>query len=236
MDRYSNEGFPYAQPYPPRAGQESLSQYDIPFPVQQSWDDGPQATVGDSWDPDEELAAMLYPASTSRQPAPHDSLDQPLHRVDRRRMRHKPHFPAGRRITTGTVLITAIAVCAACLLGWSVAYTYGQLRTIAEGMLPDKMAQWWPLAVYGPWFVAALSILRATVQHRRAHRSWGVLLTSSATAAALSVGHSSRSLMAFVMFGIPPVTALVCFWELIGQISAKCRTRQGAHAQRSRRT
>ncbi|MFJ4422195.1 DUF2637 domain-containing protein [Streptomyces bobili] len=177
---------------------------------------------------------MLSPAP-NQQPSP-DSMDRPQHRSDRRRMQQNPHLPAGRRISHATILIVAIAVCAACLLGWSVAYTYGQLRTIAEGMLPDAVARWWPLAVYGPWFVAALSILRATVQHRRARRSWGVLLTASAMAAALCVGHSSRSLMAFVMFGVPPVTALVCFWELIGQVSTRCRIRQGAHAQRSART
>ncbi|MFF8319554.1 DUF2637 domain-containing protein [Streptomyces bobili] len=246
MDRFSNDGFFYAHPYTPRAGEEPGSQYDsIPFPSQQardsaphtqSWDSAPQHTTAvlDGWDPDDELAAMLSPAP-NQQPSP-DLMDRPQRRSDRRRMQQKPPFLAGRRISHATILIVAIAVCAACLLGWSVAYTYGQLRTIAEGMLPDAVARWWPLAVYGPWFVAALSILRATVQHRRARRSWAVLLTASAMAAALCVGHSSRSLMAFVMFGVPPITALVCFWELIGQISSKCRIRQGAHAQRSART
>lgn len=195
------------------------------------WDNAQHAAVLDGWDPDEELAAMLSPAQ-SQQPSP-DALDRPHHRGDRRRTRQEPNLPPGRRINHATLLIAAIFVCAACLLGWSVAYTYGQLRVIAEGMLPDAVARWWPLAVYGPWFVAALSILRATVQHRRARRSWSVLLAASAMAAALCVGHSSRSLMAFVMFGVPPVTALVCFWELIGQVSSKQGTRQGAHAQRS---
>ncbi|MFJ4696403.1 DUF2637 domain-containing protein [Streptomyces sp. NPDC088766] len=214
--------------------------WDSPPPAT-AWDDAPPATVWESaphaavldgWDPDEELAAMLSPAQ-GRQSSP-DPLERSHHRRERRRKRRQePDPPAGRRITHATLLIAAIFVCAACLLGWSVAYTYGQLRVIAEGMLPDAVAQWWPLAVYGPWFVAALSILRATVQHRRARRSWSVLLTASAVAAALCVGHSSRSLMAFVMFGMPPVTALVCFWELIGQISSRKESQQAAHAQRS---
>ncbi|MFC9289169.1 DUF2637 domain-containing protein [Streptomyces sp. NPDC057052] len=196
------------------------------------WEGVPHTAVLDGWDPDEELAAMLAPAQTQQPPPEPLPLDRPHHRGERRRTRQEPDFPAGRRVTHATVLIAAIFVCAACLLGWSVSYTYGQLRVIAEGMLPDAVAQWWPLAVYGPWFVAALSILRATVQHRRARRSWSVLLAASAMAAALCVGHSSRSLMAFVMFGVPPVTALVCFWELIGQVSSKQGARQGAHAQR----
>ncbi|MFD3577157.1 DUF2637 domain-containing protein [Streptomyces sp. NPDC058644] len=238
MDRFNNEGYFYTEPYVPWAGEEPLSQYDsIPVPAQQqSWDNAPPTAVADSWNPDEELAAMLSPApAPAPQPFP-DPLGGPLGRSDRRRMQKKPHFLAGRRITQATILISAICVCAALLLGWSVAYTYEQLRTVAESMLPDTVARWWPLAVYGPWFVAALSILRATVQHRCARRSWAVLLAASAMAAALCVGYSSRSLMAFVMFGIPPLTALVCFWELIGQVSSKRSTRQGAHAQRSPRT
>ncbi|MFF9623715.1 DUF2637 domain-containing protein [Streptomyces griseosporeus] len=129
------------------------------------------------------------------------------------------------------VLFAVIAVCAAALLAWSVSYTYGQLRTTSESVLPANLAQWWPLTVYGPWFVAALSILRATVQHRPANRSWGVLLATSAMAVALCVSHSSHSILAFVTLGIPPITSLVCFWELVGQLSPRHRSRKGAHAQ-----
>ncbi|MFF0745433.1 DUF2637 domain-containing protein [Streptomyces sp. NPDC004111] len=170
-----------------------------------------------------------------RQQSPSDTPDGPHVRVDRRRPRRRPGFLAGRGVAQAKILIVAICVCAACLLLWSIAYTYGQLRAVAEGMLPDAVALWWPLAVYGPWFLAALSIARATMQHRRALRSWAVLLTASAVAVALCVGHSSHSLMAFVMFGIPPVTALVCFWELIGQVPNKRWTRRGAHAPRNPR-
>ncbi|MGW6023857.1 DUF2637 domain-containing protein [Streptomyces sp. NPDC055099] len=192
---------------------------------------------------EEELAAMLAVASAASagvpKPAPtaEPSPEQPPSRVDRRRTRPKPKFlVAGQRISQVAVLFAAIAVCAACLLGWSIAYSYGQLRTFAEYILPAKLARWWPLTVYGPWFVAALSILRATVQHQPARRSWGVLLVASAMAVALCVSHSSRSVLAFVTLGIPPITALVCFWELTGQVSSKHRIRKGAHAQQRART
>lgn len=80
MDRFSNDGFFYAHPYTPRAGEEPGSQYDsIPFPHQQARDsaphtqpwDTPQHTTAvlDGWDPDDELAAMLSPAP-NQQPAP----------------------------------------------------------------------------------------------------------------------------------------------------------------------
>lgn len=184
----------------------------------------------------EELAELLAAASRAEPtPSPAPCADpaavEPISRIDRRRMRPKSKaLAAGQHVSQVTVLFAAIAVCAACLLGWSIAYSYGQLRAFAEYILPVEVARWWPLTVYGPWFVAALSILRATVQHQSARRSWGVLLVASAMAVALCVSHSSRSVLAFVTLGIPPITALVCFWELTGQVSSKHRTRKGAHA------
>ncbi|MFF0739178.1 DUF2637 domain-containing protein [Streptomyces sp. NPDC004111] len=253
MDRFNNDGYFYTQPQGPWAGEEPLKQYDgVPFPAQQSWEGAPRTTVVmDGWDPDEELAAMTSPTPNQQPPAPHrqpaapngqpaapnghavpDPQAGPHLRIDRRRPRRRSRFLAARGTVQAKILISAICVCAGVLLIWSVAYTYGQLRTIATGLLPDAVALWWPLAVYGPWFLAALSIARATMQHRTAYRSWAVLLASSAVAVALCVGHSSRSIMAFVMFGFPPVTALVCFWELIGQVPSRRWTRQGAHAPR----
>ncbi|MFF1713146.1 DUF2637 domain-containing protein [Streptomyces sp. NPDC058268] len=247
----------YISRYPRRPEHDTLGPYDsVPVPAQQSWDGvGLDATLSRRG-LEEELAEMLSTTSRPRlfpehadhplsreeladmltavsgpKPPP-EPADQPLSRIERRRMRQKPQFlVAGQRITQVTVLFAVIAVCAACLLGWSITYTYGQLRTIAEYVLPVELAQWWPLTVYGPWFVAALSVLRATVQHQTARRSWGVLLVTSAMAVALCVSHSSHSVLAFVTLGIPPITALVCFWELIGQLSSKHRTRAGAHAQ-----
>ncbi|MEU6577732.1 DUF2637 domain-containing protein [Streptomyces sp. NPDC046805] len=241
MDRYSDGAHLYSPQYPPRAEHDALSQYGsaipIPFPTQQPWDGtAPDATLN-GWNLDEELAHMLSTApSPTPTPAPLP-LDEPPRRSDRRRVREDPHLVVGGRpITHVTVLITVIAVCAAALLGWSISYTYAQLRAIAETVLPMRLAHWWPLTVYGPWFVAALSILRATMQRQPAPRSWGVLLAASAMAVALCVSHASRSLLAFVMLGVPPITAPVCFWELIGQVSAKYRIRKGAHAQRGSKT
>ncbi|MFG2500819.1 DUF2637 domain-containing protein [Streptomyces sp. NPDC048441] len=234
----------------------------VPIPVQQSWGGvGLEATLSRRG-LEEELAEMLAAAPATKPSPPPAELplsreeltemlaavagpkpppsaepdEQPLSRIDRRRMRQKPPFlVACQRISQVTVLFAAIAVCAACLLGWSIAYSYGQLRTIAENILPVQLAQWWPLTVYGPWFVAALSILRAAVQHQPARRSWGVLLVASAMAVALCVSHSSHSVLAFVTLGIPPITALVCFWELIGQVSSKRHARRAPHAKQRRK-
>jgi hypothetical protein len=145
-------------------------------------------------------------------------------------MRQESHLlDGGRRFTHITLLIMTVTLCAVGMLAWSVCYSYGQLRGIASSVLPTRLAQCWPLTVYGPWFVAALSVVRATAQRRSARRSWCIVLAASAMAVALCVSHSSHALLSLVIFGIPPVTALVCFWELVGQISSKSRPR---HATR----
>ncbi len=206
-----------------------------PLTSQQSW--SPPAPDGESngWDLDHELAQMLSTAAAA-DPAPTPRV-RPHRKTGRRRLRSDSHFlDGGRRVTHITILIAAISTCAVCMLGWSISYSYGQLRTIALSVLPLKLAQWWPLTVYGPWFVAALSILRAAVQCRSARRSWCVILAASAIAVALSVSHSSRSLLSYVIVGISPITALVCFWELVGQVSSRHRPKHAAHSQRSHKT
>ncbi|MGW0845884.1 DUF2637 domain-containing protein [Streptomyces sp. NPDC002787] len=117
-------------------------------------------------------------------------------------------------------MITTIAACALTMLYWSLSYSYSQLRDIALLVVSEKLAKWWPLTVYGPWLLAGLSIVRASVQGRTARRSWAVMLLSSGTAVALCIGQSPSSLLAMVIVGIPPITALVCFRELVGQFSA----------------
>lgn len=186
------------------------------------------------WDPVEELAQML--STTASMPTvPSTPLTIPSpRRSSRRRPRHESHFlDGGRRVTHISFLIATVSLCAVAMLAWSVCYSYDQLRGIASSMLPTGLAQCWPLTVYGPWFVAALSVIRATAQRRSARRSWCVVVASSAMAMALCVSHSSHALLSLVIFGIPPVTALVCFWELVGQISSRSRPRHSTHTSRS---
>jgi hypothetical protein len=195
-----------------------------------AWNTVPDPGIAQNdWDPVEELAQMLS-APTTVNPVT-TPLDIPApRRSSRRRMRQESHLlDGGRRFTHITLLIMTVTLCAVGMLAWSVCYSYGQLRGIASSVLPTRLAQCWPLTVYGPWFVAALSVVRATAQRRSARRSWCIVLAASAMAVALCVSHSSHALLSLVIFGIPPVTALVCFWELVGQISSKSRPR---HATR----
>ncbi|MER5938315.1 MULTISPECIES: DUF2637 domain-containing protein [unclassified Streptomyces] len=189
------------------------------------------------WDLDAELAQML---STTQgldladlvppPPAPQRSDDRPPPRpVHRKRPQTGARILGGNpKIVSVSVLVTLITLCAVTMLTWSISYSYDQLRDIALLVVSEKLAQWWPLTVYGPWLLAGLSILRASVQRRTARRSWAVMLISSGTAVALCIGQSADSLLAMVIVGIPPITALVCFRELVGQFSSRPGPRHAA--------
>lgn len=192
-----------------------------PFETQPIWLPGPRAASG-VWDPNDELIHMPY-MTHHVDPAPPlpDVRERPLRPVSRRRPRPGAHiFSKNPRIVPVVFLITTIAACALTMLYWSVSYSYGQLRGIALLVVAEHLARWWPLTVYGPWLLAGLSILRASVQQRTARRSWAVMLLCSGTAVALCIGQSPGSLLAMAIVGIPPITALVCFRELVGQFSS----------------
>ncbi|BBC34948.1 hypothetical protein SGFS_062420 [Streptomyces graminofaciens] len=189
-----------------------------------------QRALPEDWDLDEELAQILYtPQGVGLVPPPPDSHRRPRRPASRRRPRSGVHVFAGKsRIVTVAFLIATITMCAVAMLYWSISYSYNQLHTIALIVVSEKMARWWPFTVYGPWLVAGLSIVRASVQNRTARRSWAVMLISSGTAAALCIGQSPSSLLAMVVAGFPPITALVCFRELIGQFSSRYGPRHAA--------
>ncbi|MFC3575962.1 DUF2637 domain-containing protein [Streptomyces yaanensis] len=231
MDRLQGEPSLYDIQFALRTDYDAPGQHSYhvdPLETHQVWGSPGPDLAPNGWDPDEELAQMLSTVtSADTAPAPLDA--QHRHRSDRRRPRPGSHiFDSGQRVSPATILIATIAACAVAMLGWSIAYSYNQLRAIASTVLPAPLAQWWPLTVYGPWLVAALSILRASFQHRTARRSWTVILVASATAVALCISHSSHSLLSMVIVGIPPITALVCFRELVGQVSYKYRPRHAA--------
>ncbi|MFK0281470.1 DUF2637 domain-containing protein [Streptomyces sp. NPDC090499] len=207
--------------------------YDHPGLYDHAWGAPEPDVAANDWDPVEELAQILSAPSAATAPT---LLDVPAQRRgSRRRVRHRVRHDShlldgGRSVTHITLLIATVSLCAVSMLAWSLCYSYAQLRGIASSVLPGGLARYWPLTVYGPWFVAALSVLRATAQRRSARRSWCVVLAASVVAVALCVSHSSHALLSLVIFGIPPVTALVCFWELVGQISTKSGPRHATPA------
>lgn len=202
--------------------------YTQQLDMQHLWQVPDPAITPDGWDLDEELAQMLSTTqgleTVRPDPAPPPLAgDRPAPRpVHHRRPQPSAHIIAGNsKIFSVGILVTLITLCAVTMLTWSISYSYDQLRSIALLVVSPKLAHWWPLTVYGPWLLAGLSILRASVQRRTARRSWAVMLISSGTAVALCIGQSADSLLGMVVVGIPPITALVCFRELVGQFSAR---------------
>lgn len=197
--------------------------------TQQIWLPGPRNSPA-TWDPDEELIRMAQMAhGMDAVPPQRDGHQPPRRPASRRRPRPGAHMLSGNpRIIPVAILITTIAVCAVTMLFWSLSYSYVQLRFIALQVVSAHLARWWPLTVYGPWLLAGLSILRAAVQNRTARRSWAVMLISSGTAVVLCIGQSPSSLLGMVVVGIPPITALVCFRELVGQFSSRQGPRHAA--------
>ncbi|MCI0385656.1 DUF2637 domain-containing protein [Streptomyces sp. CNQ085] len=113
--------------------------------------------------------------------------------------------------------LTAGIVAMVSVLGGLV--SYDPLRLLAGPTIPADLARWWPLLIYGPWLTGSLSILRATVLRRRARHSWAVVILFSAVAVALCVAHAPKTLTGVAAAGLPPVTALACFHQLVGQIT-----------------
>jgi hypothetical protein len=95
-----------------------------------------------------------------------------------------------------------------------------------------ELAGWWPLLVYGPWVVASLSILRAALHRRRAAHSWAVVVVFSLVAVYLCVAHAGHSPVRLAVAGLPPITALVCFHQLVRQITLTSPPRTGSRRPR----
>lgn len=216
---------------------DEQAHYTQQLDMQNLWQAQDQAMSPEGWDLDQELAQMLGATHTPdpvppRQDPRQDKDRQPLPRpVHRKRPQPGAHtLTRNPRFLTVSVLVTLITLCAVTMLTWSISYSYDQLRSIALLVVSPKLAHWWPLTVYGPWLLAGLSILRASVQRRTARRSWAVMFISSGTAVALCIGQSAHSLLAMVVVGIPPITALVCFRELVGQFSSRRGPRHAADA------
>lgn len=177
------------------------------------------------WEFEEGLARLLDEAEQPR-PVPVPIPRQRL--VHRRRPRRtartaeaierlvREPFPWLRLVSLLATAVTVTIVAVVGTLGGMIAYD--PLRRLA---IPGAgaAAAWWPLLVYGPWLVAALSILRAAVHRSRALHSWLLVVVFSAIAVYLCVAHACGSSIRLVVAGLPPVAALVCFHQLVRQIT-----------------
>jgi len=195
----------------------------------QGWHVSDAETIVGDWDPDRELAQILDGASgLTMSHSAHTGSGLRRTPVDRRR-------PQPRRVHISAVLIVAIFVCSVSVIGWSLSYSYDELRDVAALFMPSEVARWWPWMVYGPWIAAGFAIVRAALQGRSARWSWAVIVTASAGAVGLCVGNSTESILMMAVAGIPPITALACFEELAGQLSSRQRPRHAIRGMKRAR-
>ncbi|MFF9771790.1 DUF2637 domain-containing protein [Streptomyces sp. NPDC014636] len=194
-----------------------------------------------AWDPGEELAYMLRDTIEQQPRIPaarnEDNLASPGGKAHRDALVEltaelppvqtpfRGHRKVRARQRTSTIrvasylvaaLATAIAS-AVSIFGGLIAYD--PLRFVAASRMHSSVVSWWPILVFGPWLVASLSILRASLHQRRAFHSWTVLLIFSAIAMALCVAQAPRNILDTAAAALPSFASLACFQQVVRQIT-----------------
>lgn len=183
-----------------------------------------------------------------------DTVEQPLyadpqggftgarHRKDRPLERIKQHpvdLSWRRALSAFAVTLTALIVVLVSLLGAQASYP--PLYDLARDTAPPGVAHAWPLLIYAPWLAATLSILRTRAYRRRSVHSWLVVLFFAAVASLLCVAAAPATPVSVAVAGLPPVTALLCFHQLVRQLdltavpptaSRHARPARGTHRHR----
>ncbi|MEU9173167.1 hypothetical protein AB0D34_36300 [Streptomyces sp. NPDC048420] len=127
------------------------------------------------------------------------------------------------------VAFVALIVAMVSVFGGMVAYE--PLQNISSGAKSGMINQW-PLLVYGPWTVAALSILRTVLHRRRALHSWLIVLLFSSVAVMLCVAQADRTFTGVIGAALPAVASLACFHQLVRQIILTRPPRQASPRHR----
>ncbi|MEU3251334.1 DUF2637 domain-containing protein [Streptomyces sp. NPDC006997] len=208
-----------------------------------------------AWDPAEELAWMLQEAMTDEPPlipAPRDeesvtapaagtplsNLQEitaelpPLRKPTRshRKVREHRRLNALRSISYLVAALAAVIASAVSFLSGMVASD--PLRAVAAARAEGGVVAWWPLLVYGPWLVAALSILRAALHRRRAMHSWCMVILFSTIAVVLCVVQAPNTFLDSVSAALPGLAALACLQQAVRQITLTRSPRRSAPRHR----
>ncbi|GAA2772636.1 DUF2637 domain-containing protein [Streptomyces rameus] len=134
-----------------------------------------------------------------------------------RKVRTRHHVSA-IRVASYLVAAAATAIASAVsIFGGLIAYD--PLRFVAASRMQSDAVSWWPLLVFGPWLVASLSILRASLHQRRAFHSWTVLLIFSSIAMTLCVAQAPKNIVDTAAAALPSFASLACFQQVVRQIT-----------------
>ncbi|MBA0049430.1 DUF2637 domain-containing protein [Streptomyces sp. AJS327] len=128
-----------------------------------------------------------------------------------------------------SVVLTALIMVLVSVLGAIVSYE--PLRRLAADTGPPVMAELWPLLIYAPWVAATLSVLRNHADRRRAKHSWLVVVFFAVVAMVLCVISAPHTPAGITVAGLPPITVLLCFHQLVCQLDlAHTVSRSPRHA------
>ncbi|WP_369200568.1 DUF2637 domain-containing protein [Streptomyces sp. PU-14G] len=139
--------------------------------------------------------------------------DGPLERV---KHQHRSDLTWRRVLSAFSITLTAMIVLLVSFLGAKASYP--SLYDLAQESAPPGVAQAWPLLIYAPWVAATLSILRTRAYRRRTVHSWLVVLFFAAVASLLCVADAPATPAGIAVAGLPPITALLCFHQLVRQL------------------
>ncbi|MEU9638816.1 hypothetical protein [Streptomyces tendae] len=207
------------------------------------------------WDPAEELAFLLQDAMEPRTgapsvtdtsalaPAPGTPLSNlqeitaelpPLREspTSHRRVRRGRKVSRLRAASLFVAALAAVIAASVSLFGGMVAYE--PLRLAAVTRTRGSVVSWWPLLVYGPWLVASLAVLRAALHQRRAVHSWAVVLLFSAIAMLLCIAEAPRTVSDAAAAALPGLASLVCFQQIVRQITLTRPPRRAVPRHRQR--
>lgn len=184
-----------------------------------------------NWQFDGDLAQLLQaaaaPQPTPRHPAPAHAAPVPdagdpsaRHRRPRRRVPLPSRPGPVQWLRWSSLLIAAcLTVIAAMLSILGGLISYVPLREMVSPTAASGLTGWWPVLIYGPWLVASLSIVRAALHQRRAAHSWAVVIFFSGLAVYLCVEQAPNTVTDLAVAGLPPISALVAFHQLVRQIT-----------------
>ncbi|MBB4928143.1 DUF2637 domain-containing protein [Kitasatospora kifunensis] len=213
--------FPYAEAMPERTFADP-ARHEWPTAVTGTWlnQRSPRAEEthgksGPSWAFDSLFRSVVEEKFDQAPPA--DRIP-PSPAIGAKRARAHAAGMGPRTFSSFFGILTAATVTLVSLVAW--VFSYGPMQVLASSGMRHGLAQIWPVVIFGPWLVACLSILRAAFDQRRIGLSWAVVVMFSSTAAALSIATVSHTPASVVVCGLPPITSVISFHQLVRQIGA----------------
>ncbi|MGP3976708.1 DUF2637 domain-containing protein [Streptomyces sp. 8N114] len=200
---------------PSDTGTLGLTRFVSPHPER-----GERGEQTEHADLDAELAHFLDTVEQQRFADSPGALTRARHRkerpLERVKQKSREELSWRRILSAFSVTLTALIVVLVSFLGAKASYP--SLYDLAQESAPPSVAHAWPLLIYAPWVAATLSILRTRAYRRRTVHSWLVVLFFAAVASLLCVADAPATPAGIAVAGLPPITALLCFHQLVRQL------------------